>query len=112
MLYSTIALLIGNIPLYYFSPKSLMRIDFCEVFEVVQFPFFIIKFIYFYNENTSIIFLTSLHIEKCTFSEKCGLFYNYSNITDYYIIVSIVLIDTYQRIIQNRTISILNHHEN
>ena len=109
--YSTIALLIGNIPLHYFSQKSLMRIDFCDLNRVVQFPILIIRISFFYINNTSIILLIPLHIEKCVISENCGLFYNYYNITDYSI-VSKVLIVTYQMSIQNRTTSILNHHEN
>ena len=42
MCYSTMVLLIGNMPLHHFAQKSLIRIYFCDVNRVVQFPIFII----------------------------------------------------------------------
>ena len=53
MCYSIIALLIGNIPLYYFSQKSLMRIFVCDLNRVVPFPIFIIRISFVYINNTS-----------------------------------------------------------
>ena len=55
--------------------------------------------------------LTSLHTEKYQFSVMSVLYYNYYIKTDHSILY-IDLINTYQRFIENRTLSILNHHKN
>ena len=52
--------------------------------------------------------LTPLHTEKYQFSVLSVLYYNYYN----HSILYIDLINTYQRFIENRTLSILNHHKN
>ena len=46
MCYSTMVLIIGNIPLHYFAQKSLIRLYVCDVKRVVQFPIFIIRILF------------------------------------------------------------------
>ena len=91
-----------------------MRRHVCHLNRVDKMCLIIFRIAFLSIKFTIVVFqyiLTPLHTEKYKFSVMSVLYYNYYIKTDHSILC-IDLINTYQRFIENRTLSILNHHKN
>ena len=104
-------ILIELILVKYFSEKSLMRIHVCHLNRIDKMSLIIFRISYLSIEFTIVVFLTPLHTEKYQCSVKSVLYYNYSIKTDHSILYIVLIINTYQKFIENRALSILNHHK-
>ena len=90
-----------------------MRRHACHLNRVDKMCLIIFRIAFLSIKFTIVVFqyiFTPLHTEKYQFSVMSVLYYNYYIKTEHSILY-INLINTYQRIIENRTLSILNHHK-